>query len=154
MQAASQPDGSLDGSSDSSGGGGQQRLDTVPGSEGRKQTEHDIRQGRGAAPQRDQKRSGEASFLPSSKGIVLRSSGEALRLRLTPKVVNLTAAAPGTCMLRSCQSQCGSTFAGGMIIAFRGTEAFNLLNWWAHDPAWCCPHHHCNGNAGFRIHVY
>lgn len=90
--AASQPDGSVDGSSDSSEDSGQQRLDTVPGSEGRKQTEHDIKQGRKAAPEHDQKRSGEASFLPSSKGIVLRSPG-------------------------------------GMIIAFRGTEAFNLLNW-------------------------
>ena len=49
MQAASKADGSPGSSSDDGGGGGgdsKQRADTIPGSEGRKQTRHDIEEGR------------------------------------------------------------------------------------------------------------
>lgn len=80
--------------------------DTIPGSEGRRQTKQDIMAGQdaqgddgggsagdtqGRMPSQEHRR-GETAFLPSSKAIVLRS-------------------------------------AGATIIAFRGTEATNLLNW-------------------------
>jgi hypothetical protein len=51
MQAASKADGSpgsssADGGGTGGGGDSRQRADTIPGSEGRKQTRHDIEEGR------------------------------------------------------------------------------------------------------------
>jgi hypothetical protein len=42
-----------------------------------------------------------------------------------------TQAPPATCCTSLIACKCASWVAGAMIIAFRGTEAFNLLNWCA-----------------------
>jgi hypothetical protein len=74
-------------------------------------------------PQEKRKSAGENSFLPSSKGLVLRSKGAPHSLTCTHCYGDVLCGAVG---LKACLIP-----AGAMIIAFRGTEAFNLLNWCA-----------------------